>query len=175
VVIADGPIHVATHDASVGETLVASSPDRGSILDYSETKKLVVVPLAVGDRALAALGRPVKITLPDDTEVDGTISEIGSVVTDGTIKVSIDIADQAALGGLEVASVDVEFMSESRKDVLSVPIEALLARPEGGFAVEVVSGGSSKLMPVTTGLFASGRVEIRGEGIAEGMRVGVPG
>jgi multidrug efflux pump subunit AcrA (membrane-fusion protein) len=89
--------------------------------------------------------------------------------------VSIDIADQAALGGLEVASVDVEFMSESRKDVLSVPIEALLARPEGGFAVEVVSGGSSKLMPVTTGLFASGRVEIRGEGIAEGMRVGVPG
>lgn len=175
VVIADGPIHVAAHDASVGETLVASSPDRGSILDYSETKKLVVVPLAVGDRALAALGRPVKITLPDDTEVDGTISEIGSVVTDGTIKVSIDIADQAALGGLEVASVDVEFMSESRKDVLSVPIEALLARPEGGFAVEVVSGGSSKLMPVTTGLFASGRVEIRGEGIAEGMRVGVPG
>ena len=174
-VIAEGPAHIAAHTANVGETLIASSPDRGSILDYSSTEKLVVVPLGVGDQALAAVGRAVTIALPDDTKVDGTISEVGSVVTDGAIEVIIVIADQAALGGLEVASVDVEFVSDSRDDALSVPVAALLARPEGGFAVEVVAVGASVLVPVDTGLFAAGRVEVAGEGIVEGMRVGVPG
>jgi hypothetical protein len=94
------------------------------------------------------------------------------VVTDGAIEVTVAIADQAALGGLEVASVDVEFVSDGREDVLSVPVAALLARPEGGFAVEMMSGGASALVPVETGLFASGRVEVTGEGIAEGVRVG---
>ena len=174
-VIAEGPVHIADHSASVGETLIESSPDRGSILDYSTTQKLVTVPLAVGDHALAAVGRSVTVTLPNDAEVVGTISEVASVVTDGAIEVTITVANQAALGGLEVASVDVEFVSDSRDDVLSVPVAALLARPEGGFSVEVVSGGASVLVPVDTGLFAAGRVEVTAEGIAEGMQVGVPG
>lgn len=174
-VVASGPVHIAAHRASIGETLVESSPDRGSILDYSSTEKLVTVPLSVSDQRLAAVGRAVTVTLPDDTELDGTVSDVGSVVTGGAIEVSIAIADQAAIGGLEVASVDVEFVSDSRDDVLSVPVAALLARPEGGVAVEVVTGGASVLVPVDTGLFAAGRVEVAGEGIAEGMRVGVPG
>lgn len=175
VVIAAGPVHIASHSAGVGETLIVSSSDRGAIFDYSGIDKEVSVPLAVADHALAAVGRAVTITLPDDTKVAGTISEVGSVVTDGSIEITVAISDQVALGGLEVASVDVEFVSDSRADVLSVPVAALLARPQGGFAVELVTGGTSILVPVKTGLFASGRVEIAGEGIAEGMRVGVPG
>jgi multidrug efflux pump subunit AcrA (membrane-fusion protein) len=97
------------------------------------------------------------------------------VVTDGNIEVTIAIADQAALDGLEVASVDVDFVSERRNDVLSVPIAALLARPEGGFAVELVDDGGTRLVPVDTGLFAAGRVEISGDGISQGERVSVPG
>lgn len=174
-VIAAGPVHVARHSASVGETLIESSPDRGSILDYSSTEKLVTVPLGVADHALVAVSRAVTITLPDDSTVEGTISEVGSVVTEGAIEVTVVVADQAALGGLEVASVDVEFINEGRDDVLSVPIAALLARPEGGFALEVVVNGASTLVPVDTGLFAAGRVEVSGEAIAEGMLVGVPG
>lgn len=173
--IAEGPVHVAAHDASVGETLLAASAERSSILDYSSTEKLVTVPLAVADQGLAAVGRAVTITLPDDREVPGQISEVGSVVKDGNIEVTVAIADQAALAGLEVASVDVEFTSDSRDDVLSVPIAALLARPEGGFAVELISDGGSTLLPVATGLFAAGRVEVSGDGVAEGLSVSVPG
>ena len=51
----------------------------------------------------------------------------------------------------------------------------LLARPEGGFAVELVDDGGTRLAPVDTGLFAAGRVEVSGDGIAEGERVSVPG
>jgi hypothetical protein len=76
---------------------------------------------------------------------------------------------------LEVAAVDIEFVTDGRQDVLSVPVAALLARPEGGFALEIVANGDSTLVQVTTGLFAAGRVEVAGDGIAEGMRVGVPG
>lgn len=174
-VVASGPVHIAAHSASIGETLVASSSERGSMLDYSSVEKLVTVPLSVGDRGLAAVGRPVTVTLPDDREVEGTIAEVGSVVTEGTVDVTVGIADQTALSGLEVASVDVEFVSDSRDDVLSVPVAALLARPEGGYAVEVVTGAASALVPVDTGLFAAGRVEVTGDSVAEGMRVGVPG
>lgn len=174
IVVAAGPVHIAAHSAGVGEILSANASERGALLDYSSTQKLVTVPLGVGDYALAAVGRPVTLTLPDDSEVEGTISELGSVVTDGAIAVTITVADQAALGGLEVASVDVEFVSEGRDDVLSVPITALLARPEGGFAVELVAEGTSTLVPVDTGLFAAGRVEISAETIAEGMLVVVP-
>ena len=174
-VIAAGPVHVAAHEASVGETLLAASSERGSILDYSSTTKRVTVPLAVADQGLAAVSRAVTITLPDDREVAGRISEVGSVVKDGNIEVTIEIADQAALAGLEVASVDVDFVSDRRDDVLSVPIAALLARPAGGFAVELVHAAGSTLLPVETGLFAAGRVEITGAGIAEGLAVSVPG
>lgn len=174
-VISEGPVHIAAHSASIGETLLESSADRGSILEYSSTEKLVTVPLAVGDQGLAAVGRAVTVTLPDDRDVSSTISEVGSVVSEGNIEVTITIADQPALDGLEVASVDVEFTSDRRDDVLSVPIAALLARPEGGFAVEVVTDGPSAVVPVDTGLFAAGRVEVSGEGIVEGMLVGVPG
>ena len=73
----------------------------------------------MADQTLAAVGRAVSVTLPDDTRLDGMIDEVGSVVSNGTIEVIVTIADQAALGGLEVASVEVEFVSESRDGVLS--------------------------------------------------------
>ncbi len=55
-----------------------------------------------------------------------------------------------------------------------MPIVALLARPEGGFGVEIVEGSATRVVPVRTGMFANGRVEISGDGIAEGASVGVP-
>jgi hypothetical protein len=70
--------------------------------------------------------------------------------------------------------VDVDFVSNKRANVLAVPVVALLALPQGGFGVEVVQGTRTRIVPVTTGMFAAGRVEVRGQGIAEGVRVGVP-
>jgi hypothetical protein len=64
--------------------------------------------------------------------------------------------------------------SETHKNVLSVPIEALLALKEGGYGLQVVEGGSTRVIAVEVGMFASGRVEVSGDGVAEGMKVGVP-
>jgi multidrug efflux pump subunit AcrA (membrane-fusion protein) len=61
-----------------------------------------------------------------------------------------------------------------RKGVLAVPVNALLALAEGGYAVEVDRGGRRELVGVTLGLFADGLVEVKGHGLAAGDRVVVP-
>jgi multidrug efflux system membrane fusion protein len=87
--------------------------------------------------------------------------------------VTVTIADQAALGSLDAAPVEVDFVSDERKDVLAVPVAALLARTEGGFGVEIVDGDTTRIVAAKTGMFAAGRVEVSGAGIGEGVTVGV--
>jgi multidrug efflux pump subunit AcrA (membrane-fusion protein) len=74
------------------------------------------------------------------------------------------------------APVDVIVAIDRRKDVLTVPVNALLAVAEGGFGLEVVDDdGTTEVVPVRTGLFGDGRVEVKGKGIAEGTVVGTAG
>jgi hypothetical protein len=58
--------------------------------------------------------------------------------------------------------------------VLTVPVAALLALAEGGYGVQVVTGTATRIVAVRTGLFAAGRVEVSGDGLTEGMTVGMP-
>jgi hypothetical protein len=73
--------------------------------------------------------------------------------------------------------VQVSIISDTAKDVLSVPVNALLALAGGGYAVEVVqAGGAHRLIPVKTGLFddSAGTVEVTGDGLAVGQNIVVP-
>ena len=60
---------------------------------------------------------------------------------------------------------------------VAVPVVALLARPGGGYGVELVEGTRRRLVAVTPGLFANGYVEVtalhRGA-LHTGYRVTVP-
>jgi multidrug efflux pump subunit AcrA (membrane-fusion protein) len=56
-------------------------------------------------------------------------------------------------------------------NVLAVPVGALIALQEGGYAVQVVANGRAKLVAVRTGMFADGQVEVSGDGLAAGQRV----
>lgn len=171
VVFTPGVVRVAEHTAHVGDLL---SGGGAPVLSHTGTTRLVTVDLRVADQALAVEGREVVVTLPGGQAVTGTIAQVGTVVTAQEIEVTVTITEQEALGALEVAPVDVDFVSAARADVLVVPVAALLALAEGGYGVEVVAGNTSHIVPVRTGMFAGGRVEVSGEGIAEGMRVGVP-
>jgi hypothetical protein len=64
----------------------------------------------------------------------------------------------------------VDFVQNKAKDVLSVPVTALLATSGSAFAVQEATS-PHKLLPVTTGLFAAGYVEISGSGIYPGLHV----
>jgi peptidoglycan hydrolase-like protein with peptidoglycan-binding domain len=168
VVFTPGAVRIAEHTARPGEAL-GGNP----VLTYTGLDRIVAVPLRVADLALAAEGREVTVTLPDGESVVGVISQIGAVVNNGAVDVAVTIADQQELGSFSAAPVDVVFISQERPDVLAVPVSALLALAEGGYGVEIVEGDGTYIVPVSTGMFAGGQVEVSGEGLAEGVTVGV--
>jgi len=190
VVFTPGPVRVAAQIARVGAP-AGRGEGGATVLSYTGTTRLVTVDLKVADQALAVTGGKVTVTIPGGKRVDGTITKVGTVAKaqDGTeapsgqgtppaadarIAVIVDIADQNALGTLEAAPVDVDFVSQKREGVLTVPVAALLALPEGGYGVEIVEGSTTRIAAVKPGLFAAGRVEINGDGIEAGMKVGMP-
>lgn len=189
------PVRIAGHTARVGDTIGRESGEGGApVLSYTGTTRLVSVELKVADRPLAVKGRTVTVTVPGLRPVRGTIAQVGTVITaqgaapgegttpgstnpttaDAAVEVTIKVAAQKALGSLDAAPADVDFISSKRAGVLAVPVVALLALPKGGFGVEVVDSSGTRIVPVQTGMFAAGQVEVSGKGIAAGMRVGVP-
>jgi multidrug efflux pump subunit AcrA (membrane-fusion protein) len=87
----------------------------------------------------------------------------------------VDIAlDSTAPGELSEAPVTVNLENGKKENVLTVPVTALLALGEGGYGVQIVhADGSDAVVPVSTGMFADGRVEVSGPGLKAGARVGV--
>lgn len=84
---------------------------------------------------------------------------------------TITIADQKSVGRLESGPVTVEYVGREVKDVLSVPVAALVALAEGGHGLETEDG---RFVAVRTGLFADGNVQVSGPGVDEGMKVRIP-
>ena len=81
----------------------------------------------------------------------------------------------AKTGAFDEAPVDVSLAKETAKNVLSVPVDALLALAEGGYAVEVVNAdGSTRLVRVEPSMYADSLVEIKSSGLKEGTKVVVP-
>jgi Putative peptidoglycan binding domain len=156
-------------------------PAVGPVLTYTGTTRIVRIALDVALQGLVRLGIIATVTLPDGKTVNGTVATVGSVATAGrtatdpaTIAVTVTLADQSALGTLDQAPVGVKLVSASVENALTVPVAALVALAEGGYAVQVVTGSTSHYVAVQLGMFANGRVQITGDGIADGTVVGVP-
>ncbi|WP_233512250.1 peptidoglycan-binding protein [Micromonospora deserti] len=178
VVYAPGAIRVAERKAEIG------APAGGPVLTYTGTTRQVSVDLELSKRGLAKTGAKVTVKLPDESTVAGAVASVGRVAetqtgssggsTTTTVEVIVSIADQKKLGSLDESPVKVTFVASQHKDVLTVPILALLALAEGGYGVQVVEGSTTQIVAVETGMFAGGRVEVSGDGITTDTVVGVP-
>ncbi|MGW0592340.1 peptidoglycan-binding domain-containing protein [Streptosporangium sp. NPDC002607] len=175
VVIAPGAIRVASLTGRLG------TPGSGPILAYTRTTKVVSIALDVALQTLVRRGLPATVELPDGRTAKGRIAEVGTVATPGpdeqrpaTIDVTVTLRDQSKIGRLDRAPVVVSLVSDSVRDVLTVPVAALAVLAEGGYGLQVVTGSISRYVPVRLGMFGDGRVEVSGDGITEGTRVGVP-
>jgi len=181
VVFLPGARRIGQHKASVG----AVPGTGGEVLDTSSTKRVVKVELDVTLQSLARKGSRVEVTLADGATVRGRISRVGRVARevdsgDGdpnapaqlVIDVTIELRSGRRLGRLDEAPVGVGLAQQSRRNVLAVPVEALVARRGGGYGVELA--GSRRIVPVRAGMFADGYVQVSGRGIREGTRVVVP-
>ncbi|MBV1852088.1 peptidoglycan-binding protein [Catellatospora tritici] len=178
VVFAPGPVRVDALSAEVGDLVQPGSP----VLTRTGTDRAVTVPLDLDDERLAEPNTAVTVELPDGKSVAGKVGKVQTVITPGsngtpattTLEVTVTLAQTEAGKGFRQATVDVGFTAETRADVLTVPVAALLALSEGGYGVELVSGGATSIVAVETGLFAAGRVEVSGAGLTEGALVGMP-
>jgi peptidoglycan hydrolase-like protein with peptidoglycan-binding domain len=179
-----GPRRIGEHSASVG----ASVQPGTEVLSTSATRQEVVLDLDATRQTLVAVGRRVAVGFPDGSTVPGRISAVGKVATvptqsseasadpstdtTPTIEVTIELLRRPE-EELDQAPVDVELTTEGRQNVLAIPVTALVAVLGGGYAVEVQTEETTRLVAVTPGLYADGYVEIV-RGVREGDHVVVP-
>jgi peptidoglycan hydrolase-like protein with peptidoglycan-binding domain len=176
VVFLSNDVRIASIDAVSGSPV---NPG-GAVLSVTSSDIVVTAELPAEDQDILEVGQAVQVELPDTTKVGGTVDQIDSVATRNAsgqtvFEVTITLDDVAAAGDLDEAPVDVEVVTDSVSDVMAVPVTALLALREGGYAVEVADGdGSTRLVPVDTGFYADGMVEITSDGVSPGEQVVVP-
>ncbi|WP_405148426.1 peptidoglycan-binding protein [Sphaerisporangium sp. NBC_01403] len=172
-----GPVRVESRKTTPGQSVTPGMP----VLSVTSSRRVVIVPLKVDDYRLARKGTRVTVTLPDGRTVKGSVTQIGSTVKDSqegsgekqsTVDVTVSVP--GSVRRFERAPVDVTLVSDRRKDVLAVPVSALIAMPGGGYGVTLVGpGGTTRDVKVTTGMFAAGKVEVSGQGLVAGAQVEV--
>ena len=186
IVFTPGDLRVGTVTARVGDRVAADT----ELFDVTSTTQVVDANIKLSDQKLAVVGTAVTIKLPDAKKTTGKITSVGTPTEKSSgsgsgsgsgeskervIPITVTLTDASATTNFQEVSVTVDLPSEKRTGVLSVPVGALLALSADQYGVEIVeSGGTTRKVPVTIGLFAGGRVEISGEGISEGQRVVVP-
>jgi peptidoglycan hydrolase-like protein with peptidoglycan-binding domain len=152
----------------------------GPAYTVTSNRHQVSVDLDVSQQSYVKQGDRVEVVLPNGRRVKGRISEVGRVAeTSGdppnqttTVPVTITLDNPKAGGRLDQAPVEVYVTTETRKGVLAVPVSALLALKEGGYAVETVdAAGQHHLVAVQLGVFSNGMVEVSGSGLRAGMKV----
>jgi hypothetical protein len=168
-------IRVIDQVATAGASVTAASP----VLTAAPEQTIVRMDLPAQDQELLSAGTPVIVVLPDRSETPGTVSYVSSVAElapqggGATFDVEITLDSPSVVGDLDEAPVDIRVVSDSVDNVLAVPVTALLALSEGGYAVEVVEGEGTRLVAVEPGFFGDGLVEISGS-VEAGTLVVVP-
>ena len=160
-VVSRGTLRVASVTATIG------SPVAADVLDVTSTRTVVTLDGPAGIDV--TVGRPVEVTLADGTRVRTRVTSVGAAQDDpsggpSTVPITVRPTKDVDLG--RSAPVTAVLVVAARRDVLHVPVNALLALAGGGYALERPDG---RLVPVTLGLVADGDVEV--SGIDEGAEV----
>jgi len=173
VVFLDGARRVSKHDLSAGDTAGPGRP----VLETTSTRREVTASLSTDDQGAAKAGDRALVDLPNGGSVRGRITSVGAVAHssgDGggaTIDVTVELP-RHGVPPLDQAPVSVEIARERVHNAVAVPIVALLAKPGGGYGVELVGPRGTRIVAVTPGLFADGYVQV--DGVQPGERVAVP-
>jgi hypothetical protein len=172
------------------------------VLTATSVTPMVTIDLDPSLQSEVKDGDRVSITLPDGSTTPGVVTQVGRVATTpssgnsdsgsssqqgsssnnsasgsgATITVLVALTHPKAAGKLNQAPVTVTITTGSVSNALTVPVDALLARPGGKYAVEVTGPGGHHLVTVTPGMFddAAGLVQVSGN-LTPGQHVVVPG
>ncbi|KOV86807.1 hypothetical protein ADL03_08315 [Nocardia sp. NRRL S-836] len=167
VLVLGGPVRVASVKAQLG------APAAEELFEVTPTTRLVTTRVPVAEAGALKAGTPVAVVRPDGREVPGKVTSVAAAAAGdngGGPKVDVVVTpdDPAAVADLDTAPVRLKITTESRAGVLTVPLAALVALKEGGYAVQRPDG---TLKAVRTGLYSQDRVEISGDGVTDGLEV----
>ena len=179
-VFATVPLRVNGVQARLGQPVQPGAP----LLSATSPGLLVEVPVPVDQAYLVHRGAAVTVTLPDAvTTTPGTVVDVARVATlpdaesqdnrngnpqTAVVNATVRLRRPAVASSYSSAPVQVEITLSEMKGALAVPVTALLARPDGGFAVTVVNRGD---VPVQIGSSTDTMVQISGAGITAGTQV----
>ncbi|WP_326944078.1 HlyD family efflux transporter periplasmic adaptor subunit [Amycolatopsis sp. NBC_01307] len=166
VAVLTGPVRVNSVTAQPGD------PVAEPLLTVTSTTKVVVAPVDASDVAAIKTGAAVSVVRPDGKSVPAKVTSVSTDVAEGQgppkVNVTVTPDDPQSVADLDSAAVQVRIATETHAGVLAVPVGALIALREGGYAVQLPDG---TLKAVETGMFARDLVEVRGAGVAEGLKV----
>lgn len=179
--------------------IAAVAADRGTqlqsgaeVVDVTATTRVVTLQLTVDEVDGVEAGTPVAVELPDGSAATGVVAEVATEPTaddaegaapeaddDGeeTFAVVVTLDDPALAAGFDSGGVAVAVESSRTEGATAVPVTALLALAEGGYAVQVVDSGAPAgytLVAVEVGTMAEEWVQVTGDGIEPGVEVVVP-
>ena len=179
------PIIAGSIINDLGSAVALNSP----LYNISSVGIEVVFQVDATDQETVTLGKNVEIELPTDERVPTVITFIDQVVTQTQagdfIEVVLEVLNPEEVEAYDQAPVKVFLTTEVSENVLYVPVNALLALAEGGYALEVYegvaegstfegeSGVDTTYVAVEIGVFTDGFVEVIGN-IQEGQLVVVP-
>lgn len=187
--------------SGVSATLGASVQPGAQVLQATSTTRQVVAQVGATELSDVAVGAQVSIVLPDNQTTPGVVTALsttasapsgsgsgspssssapgsssGSGGSTDTVNVDIQMKNPSAAGTIAQAPVQVNITTETVRDVLAVPIDALMTEPTG-YDVEVAGPhGARRVVPVSLGLFddTAGLVQVTGSGLSAGEQVVVP-
>jgi hypothetical protein len=185
---------------ALGTGVVPGAPAAAGsvVLTATSVTPVVTIGLDASLQGEVKAGDKVAVTLPDGAVTPGVITQVSNVATSSssssssgsgngngsgngsgggaTITVLVSLTHPNAAGHLNQAPVEVTITTGSASNVITVPVDALLAQPGGRYTVEVTGPGGHHLVRVTPGLFddAAGRVQVTGN-LTPGQHVVVPG
>jgi hypothetical protein len=154
-----------------------------AILETTSTRRIVSVELEPDQQSIARRGQLVDVILPDGGEAKGRVQRLvateqsgeegvkGESEAEAGIDVTVAMTGRKRVPSLDGATVSVVFTLRVRRDVLTVPLTALLAIGGARFAVVVEEGSRRRRIEVNPKLAADGYVEVEGDGLRRGMRV----
>jgi hypothetical protein len=184
VVFTPTPVRIATPTVAPGQPAA-----RGDMpYQVTTTSRSVAVPLTPNDPTVA-VGQHVSIQLPSGAATPGVVTAVGppppfsgsssrssgssaSSASSASTVLTVSPSDPAATGSDGGEAVQVALTVQSVRNVLAVPIAALVALAGGGYGLEVVApSGQDHLVGVRTGVFAGGEVQVVGHALTPGTRV----
>ena len=179
VVFLSGAARVTDQLTTEGNVVGAGS----SVLDISFSPKVIRMDLPSDEQGSLVSGSEVIVELPDQSKVPASVISVSNIAEApingfglATFDVVIELTDSQLAMGLDEAPVEVIVISDAVVDVMAVPVSALVALLEGGYAVELDTGsGTRKYVGVETGFFGEdGMIEIVSSELEPGDRVVIP-